>query len=82
MPSKPRTEIKIIESLERLNNSQWGNPRYKVYFTDGTSAISHSDASVNYTLPNLLSRENRSRPAVFTFTRAGRITHATMTEER
>lgn len=74
MSAKPRTEIKIISSLERINNSVWGNPRYRVYFTDGTSTLTMSDASINYGITN---PEYRDVPVVFTFTRAGRISHAT-----
>ena len=74
MSGKPRTAIKIISSLERLYNSVNGNPRFHVWFTDGTGGITMSDASVNCGLTN---PEYRGVPVVFTFTRAGRISHAT-----
>jgi hypothetical protein len=69
--------LKVITGLERLNNSVWGNPRYRAYFEDGTSAITSSDASVNYALPN---PEYRDRPVYVWFTRAGRICYATPAE--
>lgn len=74
MPSKPHTETKTIASLERLYNSVNGNPRWHVYFTDGTDAITLSDAGIGYELNNPAFRD---APVVFTFTRDGRIYHAT-----
>ena len=71
--SKERTGL-VIESLERLNNSVNGNPRYRVRFTDGTVADTQSDASLNYGISN---PEYRDVPLRVTFTRAGRISHAT-----
>ena len=43
---------KVIQSLDALTNSKAGNPRYKVFFTDGTSAITKIDASVAWGLGN------------------------------
>ena len=74
--SKDRTGL-VIESLERLNNSVNGNPRYRVRFTDGTVADTQSDASLNYGISN---PEYRDVPLRVTFTRAGRISHATPEE--
>jgi hypothetical protein len=70
---KERTGL-VIESLERLNNSVNGNPRYRVHFTDGTVADTQSDASLNYGITN---PEYRDVPLRVTFTRAGKISHAT-----
>lgn len=62
--------IKTIESLERLNNSVNGNPRYRVHFTDGTSALTQSDASLGYCIGN---PEYRDVPLEVITTKAGRI---------
>jgi len=70
---KDRTGL-VIESLERLNNSVNGNPRYRVHFTDGTVADTQSDASLNCGISN---PEFRDVPLRVTFTRAGRISYAT-----
>lgn len=62
-----------IASLERLNASANGNPRFKVTFTNGESALTQSDASINYAIEN---PEYRDVPVEFTFTAAGRIKYA------
>lgn len=67
-----KMSIREIESLERLTNSAYGNPRYRVHFTDGSSAVTQSDASFCYGLTN---RENFGVPVRVTWTRAGRIAH-------
>ena len=62
--------VKTIDYVERLNNSYYGNPRFKVHFTDGTSALTMSDVSVNYGLANAT---KWSGPVEVTMSRAGRI---------
>lgn len=37
--------IRVVDYVERLNNTQTGNPRYAVHFTDGTIAQTKSDAA-------------------------------------
>jgi hypothetical protein len=64
--------IRTIDRLTRLNNSVNGNPRYRVHFTDGSSALTTSDAMFCYSINN---REMRDVPLVVTWTRAGRIAH-------
>jgi len=73
MARRPGT-LKVITDLERLPCSVNGNPRYRVFFEDATSAITSSDASVNYRITN---PEYRDRPVYVWFTRAGRIAYAT-----
>lgn len=63
----------VIESLERLNTSANGNPRFRVTFTNGTVAETQSDAALNYGIEN---REFRDVPLKVTFTRAGKISYA------
>lgn len=62
--------IREIESLERLTNSHYGNPRFRVRFTDGSSAVTQSDAMFCYGLEN---RSNFGVPVRVQWTRAGRI---------
>lgn len=69
-----RTEIKIIDCLESLPSTCHANPRWLVTFTDGEQAYTQSDAACAY---GLADRQYRGVPVVFTFSRAGRITHAT-----
>lgn len=64
-----------IDYVTRLNNSVNGNPRFKVHFDDGSSAITQSDASVNYDVENLAHcRNGHGYDVLVTFSRAGRIT--------
>lgn len=48
--------IGTIVKLERLNNSVWGNPRYKVTIKDEAGGYFHaktaSDASCGYSIDN------------------------------
>jgi hypothetical protein len=62
--------INTIESLERLNNSVNGNPRYRVHFVDGTSMLTQSDASIGYAIGN---PEYQDVPLEVIATKAGRI---------
>lgn len=63
----------VIEHMERLNTSASGNPRFRVWFTDGTVADTQSDAALNYGIEN---REYQGVPLKVTFTRAGKISYA------
>jgi hypothetical protein len=67
------TIIKRIESIERLNNSVNGNPRFRFYFSDGEFAISMSDAAFCYAVGNEGMREGCT--VVIEHTRAGNIRH-------
>ena len=60
----------VIDYAETLNNSRWGNPRYKVHFTNGEAYVTQSDATVSWEIPNLL---RNKRPVTVHLTRAGRI---------
>ena len=64
--------VRRIDSLSRLHNSVNGNPRFRVYFTDGSVAQTQSDASFNYGLTN---SENFNVDVDVTFTKSGRITN-------
>jgi hypothetical protein len=61
---------RTIDYLTRLNSSVNGNPRFRVHFTDGSSAITMSDAAFCYGIEN---REMLAGPVMVEFTRAGRI---------
>jgi len=39
-----------IERLERMQNSTEGNPRYRLHFTDGSTAEMQKNAMVGYAL--------------------------------
>jgi hypothetical protein len=58
-----------VNHLERLRLSSNGNPRFRVTFTDGSSAITQSDAAFCYGIEN---QEMRGDVTV-TYTRAGKI---------
>lgn len=68
-----RVQRKTIERAESLNCSVNGNPRFLVHFTDGTSAVTMSDAAVNYDIDNLARLGDELE---VTFTRAGRVSYA------
>lgn len=53
MAGQSVTYVKTIAQLERLNNSANGNPRWRVGFTDGTSAVTKPDAGIGYAIDNL-----------------------------
>jgi hypothetical protein len=62
--------IRIISSLTRLTNSVNGNPRYRIHFDDGSSAITSSDSAFCYALNN---PGYVGHHVEVTFTRAGRV---------
>ena len=70
MARKSVTYTQTIDRLERLNNSVNGNPRFRIYFTDGQTAVTQSDASIAYGLEN---RENIGVPVKVTATPAGMV---------
>lgn len=66
-----------IASMERLKLSTNGNPRFRVFFTNGLVAQTQTDGSIGYGIEN---SEYRDVPVVVTFTRAGRITDVEVAE--
>jgi len=70
----------VIDHVERLKLSANGNPRFRIYFTNGFSAPTQSDNSVGYSVSNYLSIDNRNRPVIVTFTKAGFITDIQFTD--
>ena len=59
-----------IDHLERMTSSRNGNPRFRIYFTDGSIAVTSSDAAFCYGLEN---RENFGVDVAVTFTKAGLV---------
>lgn len=45
-------ETKVIERVERHGRSSFGNPSFKVFFTDGTKAITQENSGWAYEAPN------------------------------
>lgn len=72
-----KTVTGTIHSAYSLNNSVNGNPRFKVIIETPEGQLetylTSSDASVNYDIRNL---EHSHELAVFTLTKADRITYA------
>jgi hypothetical protein len=64
---------RTIERIEREKSSVNGNPRFHIVFTDGSQAITQSDASFCYAIGNPGLREGDT--VRVEFTRAGRISH-------
>jgi len=64
------TTTRQIDHLERMNSSRNGNPRFRIYFTDGSIAVTQSDAGFCSGLEN---RENFGVDVAVTFTRAGLV---------
>lgn len=62
---------RTISWFERLNSSVNGNPRYRVHFDNGSSAITMSDAGFCYAVGNPGLRDGDT--VEVEFTRAGRI---------
>lgn len=44
--------VRTIERLERMPSSHYGNPRFRVFFTDGTSAATAPDVMWAYGAEN------------------------------
>lgn len=65
--------VKRIKSLDRLPNSASGDPHYLVTFTDGSLAITQSDARFVDGITNPVNPEMRG-DLIVTYSRAGRIT--------
>lgn len=61
---------KQIHQLERLQNSQQGNPKYRVQFTDGTPAETATDSSIAFVITN---SEYRAGDVLVTFNSRGKI---------
>ena len=70
MSNTDRTYVATIERLERMRSSVNGNPRYRIYFADGGTATTQSDAAVAYGLENA---ENLGVPVTVTATRTGKV---------
>jgi len=70
--------IRTISFLTRLKPSVNGNPRFRIHFDDGSSAITSSDAMFCYGLEN---RENIGQPVEVTFTRAVRVSDVRIPKE-
>jgi hypothetical protein len=52
-----------------------GNPRFRVYFDDGSSAVTQSDASINYDVENLANcRNNHGYDVEVSYSKRGTIT--------
>jgi hypothetical protein len=68
--SKGIEYVKTIDHLERLKLSANGNPKFKIYFTDGSTATTQTDAGVSYGLEN---RENIGVPVLVKATPAGKV---------
>ncbi len=66
--------VKTIASLDRLNNSASGNPRWRVHFTDGTRADTGPDATVGYEIDH---EAWQQRPVVFDIDAEGYVTDIT-----
>lgn len=67
------TYTKTISRIERKRSSVNGNPRFELFFTDGTSASTAVDAGVAYGIEN---PEYRRGPVEFTVTSRGQIVNA------
>lgn len=63
----------VIEHLERLRNGPDGQPRYRVYFTDGSVNDTMTGAPVAYAITN---RAYRDVPLAVTFTAHRKIRRA------
>lgn len=46
------TDIRTISHIERKLSSVYGNPRFRVHFTDGTWLFTQPDAGIAYGIEN------------------------------
>lgn len=69
----------VIETLERMRSSYYGNPRFRVTFRGGRSAATAPDAACAYGIEN---RENRAPNMVrVTLDGRGNIAYVTPTDK-
>lgn len=69
----PRGHVEYVDTidyLERMNSSYYGNPRFRIHFTSGHTAVTQSDAALSYGLEN---RENIGVPVTVRATAAGYV---------
>jgi hypothetical protein len=52
MDNRSVTRVLTADHVERMPSSVNGNPRYRVFFTNGTSAPTAPDASLAYGIEN------------------------------
>jgi hypothetical protein len=73
--TRPRPDdvtVRTIARLERMTSSRMGNPRFRVFFTDGTSAPTAPDVMWSYGAEN---REYRAGPIEVHTNGRGHITY-------
>lgn len=46
----------VIVGVSRLKNSQFGNPRYRLYVDNGSAPLTENDSHVNYTIDELIGK--------------------------
>lgn len=73
-----RPKVKMIQSLDPKRNSAAGNPRWEVYFTDGTHMPTKPDAACAFGLGN---RENVAPNPVRVWTERGQIVYVEPVKE-
>ncbi len=74
---RPADNLNVkIETITRLRNSYYGNPRFEITFTDGSTHRTQSDASIAYEITN---REFRGLIHVW-LSRRGTIEYAVPAE--
>lgn len=80
MADRTLTGVKIL-SAKRLNNSRYGNPRFRVRIdAEPYEADTQSDAACSYEVENFTHSRHRDSTFTLTLTRADRI--ATITLEK
>ena len=67
---KAVTYVATIDHLVRLTNSVNGNPRYRIHWTDGRTAVTSPNAGINVGIEN---SEYRNVPLEVTATPTGLV---------
>lgn len=73
MPTTNTIEA-VFQGVQRLQNSTFGNPRYRV-FTPTGAYLTESDAQVNHMIPDCI-----GKPVRITFNESGHIIGITQME--
>lgn len=68
--SNKTSELKEISRVERMGVSKYGNPYFRLHFTDGTHARTQINAMISYGIEN---SENIGVPVEIYRTDAGRV---------
>lgn len=68
--------VHVIGGVDRVGSGPHGRATHRLYFEDGTSALTETDGGIGYQADEFRPRLGHPvRPVIVTFTGAGRVAH-------